>query len=199
MFAVDAKVVVLVLLLFTFIHREGREPKHPAPEPPVSLPDGSVPEPDLPEGLLDVYISRRNPRLSREERNRMIAGMEACREEEGLHPALVAALIARESGFDPRAYSPSGAMGLGQLKPETAKEVGVSDPFDPVQNIAGTCRYLSKQIERFREGSDPVRQGLAAYKIGWRAVQNDPNVLQRQDVRDYIEAILSDVESLSAP
>lgn len=197
MFAVDAKAVVLVLLLLAFIHREGKEPKAPPP-PPVSLPDAPVPEPDLPEGLLESYISEKNPRLSREEKRLIVASLKKCRQQEGLHPALVAALIARESSFDPRAHSPSGAMGLGQLKPETAQGVGVSDPFDPAQNIAGTCTYLSKQIWRFREGSDPVRLGLAAYKIGWKQVQDDPNALRRGDVRDYIERILSDMESLGA-
>lgn len=80
----------------------------------------------------------------------------------GLSPSLLAALVRAESAFDPRAVSWAGAQGLGQLMPKTARHLGVADPFDPVQNLDGSARYLAVQVRRFRS----VRLALAAYHAG---------------------------------
>ncbi len=66
--------------------------------------------------------------------------------EAGLDPALVAAVVATESGFDPKAVSPAGALGLTQLMPATAAGLGVADPFDPAQNLRAGCGYLAEQL-----------------------------------------------------
>src|ERR1041385_7779556 len=60
----------------------------------------------------------------------------------GLDPNLVRAVVGQESGGNPRAVSPKGALGIGQLMPATAKRFGVTDPFDPEQNIRGATDYL---------------------------------------------------------
>ena len=67
-----------------------------------------------------------------------------------INPKLVAALITRESKFNPRAVSSSGAMGLGQLLPSTAKGLNVDDPFDIDQNCRGTVRYMKSLLDRFK-------------------------------------------------
>jgi len=74
---------------------------------------------------------------------------------------LFVAMIDAESGFDPKAISPKGAIGLAQLMPATAKSLGV-DPTDPEQNLLGGARYLRQQFERF--GTWPL--ALAAYNAG---------------------------------
>ncbi|OYT69228.1 MAG: hypothetical protein CFK48_08925, partial [Armatimonadetes bacterium CP1_7O] len=84
-----------------------------------------------------------------------------------LDTELVLRVIEAESGGDPHAVSPKGAMGLMQLMPDTARALGVSDPFDPVQNIEGGVRYLSHLIQRFGD----VRLALAAYNAGPTNVQ----------------------------
>lgn len=80
-----------------------------------------------------------------------------------LDPALLSRLVGAESGGNPNAVSPKGALGLGQLMPGTAKMMGVSDPRDPSQNINGAAGYLS-QLARSHGGD--MRQALAAYNWG---------------------------------
>jgi soluble lytic murein transglycosylase len=83
-------------------------------------------------------------------------------EKYGLSPALLKAVIHVESRFDKNAVSHKGATGLMQLMPETAKQVGVHDPFDPSENIMGGARLLREYIERF--GS--LKKALVAYNAG---------------------------------
>lgn len=76
---------------------------------------------------------------------------------------LMASVVAVESSFNPRAVSRTGAMGLGQLKPATAKWLGVSDPFDPQDNLMGMAKYLRFLLDKYN-GS--VQHALAAYFQG---------------------------------
>jgi soluble lytic murein transglycosylase-like protein len=101
-----------------------------------------------------------------------------------LNPKLAAALIARESKFNPRALSSSGAMGLGQLLPSTAKGLGVEDGFDVDQNARGTVRYLKSLIDRF---SGNVSAGVAGYLVGPNAVKRDGTISTH--TRSYVEDI----------
>lgn len=81
----------------------------------------------------------------------------------GLDPRLFASLVAVESSFRPDAVSRSGAIGLGQLKPDTARWLGVNDPFDPIQNLVGVAKYLRYLLDRYN-GS--AAHALAAYFQG---------------------------------
>ena len=94
--------------------------------------------------------------------------------KEALDPRLVCALIVQESGFNEKAESPMGALGLTQLMPTTAKELGVRDPFDANQNIAGATRHLRMLYNAFRESPDVHRHRLvlASYNGGLGRVRD---------------------------
>ncbi len=80
----------------------------------------------------------------------------------GLDPALVLAIARRESGLDPNAVSRKGAQGVMQLMPDTARSLGVTNPFDPGQNINAGVRYLRQLVDQFGD----LVKGVAAYDWG---------------------------------
>lgn len=84
-----------------------------------------------------------------------------------LDAALLHALITTESGYNPRAASRKGAMGLMQLMPDTASRYGVSDAFDPAQNIHAGARYLKDLLQMFNQD---LNLALAAYNAGEQSV-----------------------------
>ena len=106
----------------------------------------------------------------------------------GVESALVHAVISVESRYDPKAVSKKGAVGLMQLMPETAKRYGVTDAFDPVQNVAGGARYLRDLLTLFH--SD-VSLALAAFNAGENAVVKYGNRIPpyRETVR-YVPQVL---------
>ncbi|MBU0671820.1 MAG: lytic transglycosylase domain-containing protein [Candidatus Margulisbacteria bacterium] len=87
-----------------------------------------------------------------------------------VNPKLVTALIRRESGFNPRAISKSGAAGLGQLLPSTCKTTGVTNPYDIDDNAKGTVRYVKYLLDKFNNYGDQVSFALAGYLEGPNAV-----------------------------
>lgn len=100
---------------------------------------------------------------------------------------LVRALIQAESAFNPRAVSPKGALGLMQLMPATATELGVADAFDPAENIRAGVKYLKQLLDRY-EGR--VELALAAYNAGPGAVKKyGGKVPPYRETQNYVARI----------
>jgi soluble lytic murein transglycosylase len=107
--------------------------------------------------------------------------------QHGVPPALVKAVIHAESAFDPRAVSRKGAMGLMQLMPDTARSLGVREPFAAAQNVLAGTRYLRRLHDRY--GSWTFT--LAAYNAGPGAVDRYRGVPPYGETRQYVTKVLS--------
>lgn len=107
--------------------------------------------------------------------------------EYGLNPHVVSAVVNQESGFSANAHSSAGAMGLMQLMPDTASSLGVTDPYDPVQNLRGGMSYLSSLLSRYH-GQLPL--ALAAYNAGPQAVTNFGGVPPFPETQNYVANIM---------
>ena len=103
--------------------------------------------------------------------------------KENLDARLICALIAQESGFDEKAVSTAGAQGLTQLMPTTAKALGVEDPLDAEQNIAGAARHLHKLFHAFPESyrEHRYRLVLASYNSGLGRVRDAQALARYQE------------------
>jgi len=105
-----------------------------------------------------------------------------------VEPNLLRAVIVVESGFNSHAVSKRGAVGLMQLMPATATRFGVSNPYDPKQNVHGGARYLKFLIDRF--GQD-IRLALAAYNAGEEAVdRNGGRIPPFTETMAYVPRVL---------
>lgn len=112
-------------------------------------------------------------------------------------PLLVTALVSQESAFYVDAKSPVGALGLGQLMPYTAADLGV-DPRDPKENLDGCVRYLAQNLDAWAHTADPVGMALASYNAGPGAVAHYGGVPPYEETQNYVKIISSRYNRLLA-
>lgn len=162
-------------------------------------------KPPAPEQSAEVFTARSN-RVSyysptrlrgirRAQLNRYDDVIMRAAEENSVDPALIKAVIHAESAFNPHAVSPKGALGLMQLMPGTARELGVNNAFVPELNIAGGTRYLAQLIKRHGR----VDHALAAYNAGDLPVQRYNGIPPFAETRNYVRRVLQLKKQYSAP
>jgi hypothetical protein len=106
-----------------------------------------------------------------------------------LDPDLIASVIHAESGFNPNAISRKGAQGLMQLMPQTASNLGVTNPFDPVANVEGGSKYLRELLDRYNSN---LVKALAAYNAGPQRVEQYNGVPPYRATQAYVARIVRD-------
>lgn len=114
--------------------------------------------------------------------------LNAASQRTGVPVALLTAVMIQESGGDPQARSDKGAMGLMQLIPATAAHYGVSNPWNPAQNILGGAEYLAHLLRDFH--NNPML-AVAAYNAGAQAVRNYHGIPPYRQTQAYVPAVLS--------
>jgi soluble lytic murein transglycosylase-like protein len=106
-----------------------------------------------------------------------------------VNPSLIHSIIKNESGYNERAVSSAGALGLMQLMPGTARRMGVRNAFDPVENIFGGVRYLKSLLDLFQGN---IQYAVAAYNAGEQNIFKYKGIPPFQETVLYVRRVLSD-------
>jgi len=140
------------------------------------------------------YIYRHNTKLGYAEAYRIAQGILGYARLYGVDARLIVAMIICESDFNPTELSHSGAMGLGQLMPETVHDYGITDPYDSIQNLYGTVREIRGHIDKYQNQTGDDFQslvlGLAAYNAGEGAVKRHGGVPPYRETQNYVRRVI---------
>ena len=136
-----------------------------------------------------------NPRLHVAQTHAYATALLAAAQRSKVDPALVMAVVTVESHWDARAVSIHGAEGLGQLKPGTARELGV-DPMSARSNLRGIAKYLHQMLSLFRDAREPIREAIAGYNAGPYAVQRFGGIPHNGQTPHYVAKVMNAWQSL---
>lgn len=141
------------------------------------------------------FIRKYNRRLTQTQATRIAEGVIGFSLQFGVDARLVMALLMAESSFNPNTTSHAGAMGLGQLMPGTARELGVSNAYDTNENLYGTVKLLSRHISTYtaKTGDDfeGLRLALAAYNAGPGAVRRHRGIPPYRETQNYVRKVIA--------
>jgi hypothetical protein len=169
----------------------------------VSLAESDVKVGTSPDGRKIIYnespaqhARRYSTRMSPVPDTELVPLIERHSLAQNLDPRLVRAVIQAESGYNRRALSNKGAMGLMQLMPMTAKLLRVSDPWNAEENVRGGTVYLRQLLDRF-EGR--LEWAVAAYNAGPGAVERHRGIPPYRETREYVRRVLTLYQGNAAP
>ncbi len=115
----------------------------------------------------------------------------------GLNPALVKSIVRAESAFNPDAVSAKGALGLMQVMPETANEMGL-DARMPVENLEAGTRYLKWLLARYSSGKNGLENAIAAYNAGPGAVDKYHGIPRYKETQNYVARVMRFLKAYTA-
>lgn len=145
-----------------------------------------------------------NPNLTKKETKTIVLALLHYSYEYALDPRFVTAVIACESSFNPKAVSPAGAVGLGQLMPSTARSISTDDPYNINLNIRGACYLLKRNLLKYgcsftEDLSDippALPLALAAYNAGPGAVARYRGVPPYRETQNYVKNVIGEYRTL---
>lgn len=145
-----------------------------------------------------------NPNLTKKEAKTIVLALLHYSYEYALDPRFVTAVIACESSFNPKAVSPAGAVGLGQLMPSTARSISTDDPYNINLNIRGACYLLKRNLLKYgcsftEDLSDippALPLALAAYNAGPGAVARYRGVPPYRETQNYVKNVIGEYRTL---
>lgn len=142
------------------------------------------------------FIANHNRKLTDKQVDDITRTLLIFSERLDMDPRLVMAIFIAESDFDPNCTSHAGAMGIGQLMPENARELGLTNPYDPVQNVAGSIWLLKSHLNQYSGGAaqDEIKMRdivlmAAAYNAGPGAVRKYKGVPPYRETQNYVKKV----------
>lgn len=145
---------------------------------------------------IDRYVRPRAKKVSVEEASDIVDAIMRYSQQYDVNPKLVAAMIGRESGFDPQAVSSSNAQGLAQLLPSTAAHIGIRDPFSIDEGTKGAVLYLKMMLDKWVGYPNQIPLALASYAEGPNQVSR-ANGTYSDKTAKYIDDIISASNSIN--
>lgn len=133
-----------------------------------------------------------NPRLTEKQIHNIVSTMVYYCYVYELDPRLIMAMIRVESCFNTKAVSPCGALGLGQIMPENCEALGITQPFEPIQNVKGCIRILKMEYDRFKHlpYKQRVINAIAAYNAGYGAVRKYGGIPPYPETQNYVRLVI---------